>query len=297
MQPLLKDILIENVNNENIYDIYRFLKNYNQPESYFNDSDFEELYYSLMHKYHNHKNLGSLFEDEKYSKILHNISAGLSLEDFEKEIKRLALIATDRGISLGQFVYNTFNKKIISLSGWFKIYSDRLKGSTINDHTQRIFLAVDNSYLHKFSLLLVQQLELFHIHYQFKINNGDGGNSYDNVVIYLSEEELPIYIKCILNILDKHPEIKINQQCVLAYPFDKNIAVAPYLDTKYESYSQIVCKKIVQFRQKALSLDEFISNVENYFNQTLAPTEKLCEEIRNKLLNNTTEENQLPKIM
>lgn len=283
MQPLLKDILLENINNDVIYNVSDFLKSYNQPKSDFDYSAFDELKIFLMHKYHNHKNLSSLFKDSKISELLHTISAGLSLEQFKIEIKKLGLISTDRGISLEQLVHNSFNSRIINLSGWFKIYSDKIKGSTVNDPTQRIYLAVDNSYVHKFALLLIKQCELFHLSYQFKITNANGKNNYDNVVIYANENEIPTYINCLVNILNKYPEIKMNQQCLLAYPFDQNIAIAPYLDTKDKSYSQIVSSVISHYRENAESRLEFISNVDNYFNQMLKPTETLCDEIKNTM--------------
>lgn len=281
MQQLLKNILLENINNDRIYNISEFLKDYNQPKSNFNLSDFNELHLFLMHKYHNHKNLGSLYSDLKISKLLHTISAGLSLKEFESKIEELTLIPTKRGINLGQLVTNSFNSKILDLSGWLKIYFDKIKGSSVNKPTYRIYLAVDNSCLHRFALLFIKQCELNHVHYQFKINNGNGENKYDNVVMYAAANELPLYIHCIANVLDKHPEIKLDQQCPIAYPFDKNIAVAPYLDTETESYSQIVSNAIGYYRENAESRDEFISNVEEYFARILKTTEILCTEIRN----------------
>ncbi len=274
MQQLLKNILLENINNDVIDNISDFLKKYNQPKSSFNYSDFENLKLFLMYKYHTHKNLKSLLKGENISLFPNTISAGLSLEQFKAELKKLAIIPTNgNSISLEQLLHNGFNMKILNLSGWFKIYSDKIKGCSVNVSTHRIYLAVDNSYLHKFALLFIKQCELFHLHYQFKINNANGQNSYDNVVIYANKNELLTYISCIRNVLNNSPEIKINQQCILAYPFDKSIAVAPYLDKDNKSYSQIVSNKISYFREIAESKSEFMINVENYFKEILKPIE------------------------
>lgn len=278
MQEDLKNILLEKVNDYDVIDhMYDYLKNYNQPQSSFNNDAFYKLQILLMHQFHNHNNLSSL--GFRYS-MLHEISCGLSLEEFENKIKGLNYISTDTRLNLEQLVFNAFNREVLSLGGWFKIYADKIKGTTISNPTHRIYLAVDNSCLHRFALLLLQQCSLRHIQYQFKINNGNLQNNYDNVVIYTNEEELPKYIHSIETILNKNKKIKFNQQCLIAYPYDKNIAIAPYIDTKTESYSQIVCNSISYYRDNAESKLEFISNVDQYFNKVLGSTKRLCEEIR-----------------
>lgn len=278
MQALLKDILLEKINDDVIYTMGDYLKRYNQPDSYFNYDEFYKLKLVLMHKYHNHKNLCSL-NPQKFN-MLHQISCCLSLEQFEEEIDKLGSITTDNGMSLEQRVHNAFGNKVLHLGGWFKIYADEIKGTTVSDITHRIYLAVDNSCLHKFALSLVNECGLFHVQYRFKINNGDLENQYDNVVIYANKEELPAYIHCIEKVLNKNPEIKFNQKYLIAYPYDKNIAVAPYLDTNNESYSQIVSEMISDCRDDANSREDFILKVDRCLNGVLDSTKTLCDKIK-----------------
>lgn len=285
MHPLLKEIVLENINNERIDDISNYLKTYNQPNSNFEDSAFLELKLYLMYLYNKNQKISSLYKNKNEEENLQTFPPEISFEQFKLEMKKLNLIATNRGLNLEQLVHNSFNRKIINLSGWFKIYADKIKGSFINQPTHRIYLAIDNSCLHKFALLIIKECERKKIAYQFKINNGNGENSADNVVIYANQTEVVSYIKSIKTILAEHPEIAINPTYLLAYPFDQTIAIAPYMDTKEKSYSEIVSDTIRNLRENASSKTEFISDIEIYLNQILQSSKILCHEIRKTLFN------------
>lgn len=281
MNQELKEILLKNINNYDIiFSMDTYLKQYKQPLSKFNDMEYDNLKFYLMYQYHKCKNLSSLFTEPYVIEILNRIPTNLSQADFVNEINKLTKYNYNSSIDLCESVNRRFKNKVLKVSGWLKLYSNNVIGSPISETTHRIYVAIDNAYLHKFSFLLVKYCELYNISYQFKINNVDEGNQYDNVVIYSNENELPKYIYVITEILNRISNIKVNKPCLIGYPYDNNIVVAPYIDTEFESYSSIVSKNIAYYRDYSEDRKDFFRNVENYLNDTLFSTKQLCEKIK-----------------
>ena len=91
--------------------------------------------------------------------ILNSIPVNLSYNAFVQELEKLKYERVNN-THLLQRLHNVFNRYVLSLGGWFKIYSDKIIGAHLSDTTHRIYVAVDNSCLHNFALLLVKYCEL-----------------------------------------------------------------------------------------------------------------------------------------
>ena len=294
MNPELKDVLIKNINDfDNIYNMGYYLKKYKQPESNFNFLDFMDLKTYLMQQYHNSKGLSSLFDEQNIVQILKSIPRNLSKDEFINEVNKLEQFKLSSETDLNLILHNAFNGQVLDLGGWFKIYSTKITEKSEIEITHRIYVAVDNFCLHKFALALIKCCEVCNVPYEFKINNGDGENQYDNVVIYSNEIDLPKYIYIITKILNKMPSIKVNKSCLIGHQYDNNIVVAPYIDYDLESYSSIVSDKIAYYRDCSEDRNDFLRNVENYLEEILFSTKELCDKIKyNKL---SDEENKRTK--
>lgn len=299
MEELLKKLLLEKINDDEIDYFSKYLKSYNQPESNFNEEWKQLLLLSLLQTYNKYIGLPKLFyESEEIilpSSLINIDSHYMSEEQFSKELNKLSNINNKDGKNIKKILYQRFNRMIIGTtdlrnieSGWLKIYSRKLKveGKKMSPQTaHRIYLSVDNSCLHKFAYLLLSHCQVFYLYdYEFKINDKNGKNFYDNVVIYATQEQLPKYIKIINKILEENPDITMNQPCLIAHKYDSNIVVAPYIDTESESYSDIVSEAISRLRDVAKTREEFIQMVEEYFKYTLLSTKKLCDDLKEELL-------------
>ena len=287
MNKDLEEFLIENINNDDVLDnLSESIKLYRQPKSNYNEEDHRMFKYYMMREYHaNGKPLSSLFRldsEQEIGKLLDDIPKDLSLEDFIAKVKS---IEQQTG-TLESATVNRFNRKVLGsnnpvLVGWNYIYSDKLGNAPVHQKDYRIYLPIDNSCLHRFAVLLTEECKKNDIDYYFKINYDNDSsfdtNQYDNVVVYLAQEELEGYVRSIRTVLFRHPEIKTNQPSILGYNLDGTIVITPDLEDGIQSYTDIVCGKIVNLRDTETTRADFLMGVDTFMSNLLNPVQEYCE--------------------
>lgn len=286
MNEELREVLSENYNNYDVLNnLDNYIKKYNQPKSEFNKSEYDKMVYYLMKEYHDSIGLRNLYKNDKryeMAKELDDIPKKTDINSFYRKIRTIPIQKPEL------YLLNRFHKMVIHNGAWNHIYSNLLRGDPENQKNLRIYLPVDNSTLNRFAIFFTEECKKNGINYFYKINHDtsnsekDDQNKYDNVVIYLNEEELQAYITSIKSVLQKHPEIKLNQSNMLGYKYDNNISIAPNIEDGFDAYSSIVCKKIISIRNNTNSKEEFLYEVDNYMHDLLDPISEYCNNIVTK---------------
>lgn len=227
---------------------------------------FERLRKKLLEIY----NVENLDSDKLYEMILSENKEQQIHSNVGEMLEKYKLYDFNNPILDSDNFYNLVSRslrnreKLIESFEWKAFQKDKLENKILNNQNflYKIYLSVPNECLEQFAMRLLANCVSKKVDYDFKINNNSNINRSDNVVIYATDENYQKYIDVIHEVL-KSPGLKTNngQQHLLAFPYDEDISVAPYIDQKGESFSSIVCNNICRLKNQSSNFEDFYFQV------------------------------------
>lgn len=293
MSPKLERLLYTAYRKGAAHEFTSHLKTYKQPTSNFDEKYYMVPIYQAMYNAYQAGTLEKFFEASDRDEAMKGyFTEGLSLKEFMAELNKLDMLFHEynrvlkKDESLKDRVVRRFMNNFCGNDGWMKFYTSRLESDVETEFEYRIYLAVDNSSLHRFASALMSACKYYGVPYEFKINNAEGQNQYDNFVFYTSEENLAGAIKAIQAVLARPNGTKLNQPCLIAYPYDENIRVAPEISFK-RSYSEETDLMLEDVALHSEGKENFVSNVDYNLDIVLQDTQIACSKVREQLANDT----------
>lgn len=132
----------------------------------------------------------------------------------------------------------------------------------------KIYLSIDNNSLHKFAnLFIISCLEYGYTDFDFKINKDESLNRRDNVVIYCNDKNFGQYVKLIQEIIRSNPNIIFNDPHLLGIPCDEHIYCGIDFDNGNVSYTDQLCKTIVEALNNGKKPEDIIRIIETFKQQ------------------------------
>ncbi len=241
-----------------LYNLVNFL---DIPSHKFNGADYCKLLYKSMYKFHERNGIENIL---KYQVPI-SIGRDVSYSEFKQYLYKLQEyeIKIDLLPNVANHFDNICRIAAIKLLGagdwcWTRIYSSKITGQDIEEFG-KMYLSVDNKDLYRFACLLLEKcIETGLEDYEYKVNNDENVTRSDNVVIFFTKDNFNKYISLINQILAENPDIKLNQQNVLAYSIDDNIKVARDYNDGSVSYTSKVCQKIMLLKEKEYDNEQIV---------------------------------------
>ncbi|MBR4261830.1 MAG: hypothetical protein IKQ35_00515 [Bacilli bacterium] len=154
-----------------------------------------------------------------------------------------------------------------SVGGGRKFYSDKLLNKK-DDTDTRIYVPCDSEYCYRFAKSIIEKSIQKGLDFNFKIMNlEDGLNGADNIVLYLTAEQLGETINMINEIAKENPDITFGKPHMFGYEVNDYIAVAPEVDGN--SFSGAVRKYIASNIEEYGRTESCAQNVYDGINSLL----------------------------
>jgi len=167
---------------------------------------------------------------------------------------------------------------------WFQMESQGFEQT--GEHL-KIYLSIDNSDLHLFSRLLLEELIDNNTgEYCFKIKAKDDRVRRDSFVLYCNEDNFTQFAEIIQKVIDNNPSIKFNDPNPLAIQYSDKIYCG--FDS-YTSYTDRMCHAINELKNQGKTTAEIIEGLETFRKNNMP------EGLKNILENNTDNQVYAPE--
>ena len=217
------------------------------------------------------------FDEDNYRKFFIIMATALNEELTLDQIQDLL----QKFHLLNPEIINRIINKINSLyqNGWIG-FSGK---SQSTKETVKIYLSVDNSYLHFFIIEYLKTCLVKEISdYDFKINNDERESRRDNIVFYCTKENFGKHIQVLEEVIKNNPQVKFNSPHLLGMPYDDNIYCGMDFDDGDTSFTDKLCQSIFSAFRSGKSPEEIVSIVEMYKLKQSTSLHKLAEQTKAK---------------
>lgn len=257
--------LIDAINSSKLdyNDIYDKVNVIKKKKSNFNIESYNEIVYLQMYIYHLKNGINTL---SKNGNIPELIPKRISYEQFKIELEKYKNIEYKNEViseikNLFQEIIRLANFKLLDKGYWTKIYSSSTSYEEVKE-TGKLYVSIDNAYLYQFACLLFTNcLKNGIYNYEFKVNNDQGINRTDNLVIYFTEDNLNSYLSIINELKQTYPEFNFNYSHILGKELSDGVAIAKdYKDGS--SFTEKICSTILELRKKGYDAETIVNSIE-----------------------------------
>ena len=248
-------------------DLYNAINFIDKPSNEFDYYDYNEVLYKFMYLFHKKYGIENISKVYKAPLIVNRDISFAEFKQYLEELKKFKIKVNPDLPNVKTYfdnIYRVASYKLLDRDSWTKVYSEKITGEDVSD-VGKMYLSVDNRDLYKFANLLLDQcLDLGLEDYCFKVNADDSLTRRDNVVIYFTSDNFYKYISMINKILADNPNILLNEQSALGYSINENIKIGFDFDDGAVSYTEKLCKMILNLLQEGKSSEVVAEYVNKY---------------------------------